>query len=248
MFKMGSHRPFEHSKHRLWPKERSRVKLAVWLPTTKVGNRPNFLACRRRATYGWKDLDEGYNFALDRIPIEGLHKKLFTLKIARVLVVGISGLPLGSPKTKSHLDVAPMERHRYNIRGKVVASPKVQAVVSLVCPSCLWLILAPKVLQLCTNHFVLVLCRSMWVIEACHFFLVPSWSSNMPLYPFIVLWAKECAPSPCSFDVFSLGFTFESVKELGLRHIFMQKQDFSLKKVKIFKWTKKLQLNFHLHS
>jgi hypothetical protein len=28
----------------------------------KVRNRPNLLAFRRRATYRWKDLDEGYNF------------------------------------------------------------------------------------------------------------------------------------------------------------------------------------------
>ncbi len=35
MSKMGSHDPFGHLKHKLWPKERSRVKLAIWLPTTK---------------------------------------------------------------------------------------------------------------------------------------------------------------------------------------------------------------------
>ncbi len=29
MSKMGSHDPFEHLKHKLWPKERSGVKLAI---------------------------------------------------------------------------------------------------------------------------------------------------------------------------------------------------------------------------
>jgi hypothetical protein len=52
--------------------------------------------------------------------------------------------------------------------------------------------------------------------EACHFFLVPSQSSNTPLYPFIVLGARERAPTPCSFVVFSLGLTFEPLKELGV--------------------------------
>jgi hypothetical protein len=66
-------------------------------------------------------------------------------------------------------------------------------VVSVVCPSCPWFVLAPKVFQLCTNHIVLVLCRSVWVSKSCHFFLVPSWSSNTPLYPSIVLQARECA-------------------------------------------------------
>jgi hypothetical protein len=32
---MGSHCPFGHLKHKLWPKERPGVKLVVWLPTTK---------------------------------------------------------------------------------------------------------------------------------------------------------------------------------------------------------------------
>ncbi len=29
MSKMGSHDPFGHLKHKLWPKERPRVKLAI---------------------------------------------------------------------------------------------------------------------------------------------------------------------------------------------------------------------------
>jgi hypothetical protein len=90
--------------------------------------------------------------------------------------------------------------------------------MSLVSSSCLWHVLAPKVLQLCTNHFVLVLCRFVWVIEACQFFLVPSWNSSTPLYPSKVLRARERAPIPYFLVVFNLGFTFESLKELGARH------------------------------
>jgi hypothetical protein len=73
--------------------------------------------------------------------------------------VGISGLPLGSLGTKNHLDVAPVERHKVYYKGEGGGFPQVQAVVSFVCLSCPWLVLTPKVLQLCTNHFVLVLCR-----------------------------------------------------------------------------------------
>jgi hypothetical protein len=43
----------------------------------KVGNCPDFLTCRWRATYRWKALDEGYNVALDLISIEGLQTKLW---------------------------------------------------------------------------------------------------------------------------------------------------------------------------
>jgi hypothetical protein len=75
--------------------------------------------------------------------------------------MGISGLPLGRPETKSHLDVAPMERRRVYYKGGGGGFPQVRAMVNLVCPSCPWLVLTPKVLQLCTNHFVLVLCKSV---------------------------------------------------------------------------------------
>jgi hypothetical protein len=72
----------------------------------------------------------------------------------------------------------------------------------VVCPCCPWLVLTPKMLQLCTNHFVFVLCKPMWVSEACHFFLVPFRSSSTPLYPSKVLRARERAPTPCSSVVF----------------------------------------------
>jgi hypothetical protein len=42
----------------------------------------------------------------------GLHMKLCTPKVAKVPIARISGLPLGSPGTKSHLDVAPVERRK----------------------------------------------------------------------------------------------------------------------------------------
>ncbi len=67
----------------------------------KVKNRPDFPVCRWRATYHWKALDEGYNFAWDLVAIEGLHKKLCALKVVGVPTDGISRLPLGSPGTKN---------------------------------------------------------------------------------------------------------------------------------------------------
>jgi len=84
----------------------------------KVGNRPNLCACRWRATYSWKALDEGYNFALDLISIRGLHTKLWRPKVVRIPTLAISGLPLGSPGTKNHLDVGPMERCKVNYKGE----------------------------------------------------------------------------------------------------------------------------------
>ncbi len=90
----------------------------------KVGNRPEILGFRKRATYRWKGLDETYNFASDRISIEGLLAKLRGSKVAGVPAGGISGLPCESPGTKSHLDVASVESHRVYYKGEGVGFPK----------------------------------------------------------------------------------------------------------------------------
>ncbi len=157
----------------------------------------------------------GDNFASDLILIRGLHAKLWAPKVTGIPTLAISGLPFESPETKCHLDVGLVERHKVYYKGEGGGFPQFWAMVSLVNPSCLWLVLAPKMFQLCTNHFVLVLCRFVWVVEACQFFLVPSRSSNTPLYPSKVLRARERAPIPYSSVVFYLGFTFESLKQSG---------------------------------
>jgi len=202
MSKMGLHRSFGHLKHKLWPKEGPGVKLAIWLLTTKSWESTWSLAWRWCATYRWKVLNKGYSFASDLIYIGGLLAKLCGLKVVGVPTLAISGLPLGSLGTKSHLDVGHVGSHIVYYKGEGGGFPQVWAVVSLVCSNCPWLVLALKVPQPCINHFVLVLCRSVWVVEACQLFLVPSRNSNMPLLPPQVLRARECAPTPYSFVVF----------------------------------------------
>jgi hypothetical protein len=46
--------------------------------------------------------------------------------------MGISGLPLWSPKTKCHLDVGLMERHIIYYKGEGGGFPQVRAVVNFV--------------------------------------------------------------------------------------------------------------------
>ncbi len=46
--------------------------------------------------------------------------------------MGISGLSLGSPKTKNHLDVAPEKKRKVYYKGEGGGFPQVRAVVSLV--------------------------------------------------------------------------------------------------------------------
>ncbi len=49
--------------------------------------------------------------------------------------MAISGLPLGSPETKSHFDVGLVERHKVYYKGEGGGFPQVWAVVSLVSPN-----------------------------------------------------------------------------------------------------------------
>ncbi len=117
----------------------------------KVGNQPNLLACRWRVTYHWKVVDEGYNFALDLISIGGLDTKLWGPKVTGVPTLRISELPFGSPMTKCHLDVGPLERHKVYNKGEGGGFPQIRAVVSLVSPSLHVTHPNTKVFQLCTN-------------------------------------------------------------------------------------------------
>jgi hypothetical protein len=112
----------------------------------KVGNRPDFLACRWCATYCWKALDKGYDFAWDIILIERLHTKLWTPKVVGVLVVRILGLSLGNPGTKWHLGVGLVARHKIYYNEEGGGFPQVRAVVSLVNPSLLMVRFGTKML------------------------------------------------------------------------------------------------------
>jgi hypothetical protein len=89
----------------------------------------------------------------------------------------------GIPGKKNYLDVSSVASHRIYYKGEGGGFLQVWAVVSLVCPCCPWPVLAPRVFQLCINHFVWVVCRPMWVSEAFQLFLIASRSSNTPFYP-----------------------------------------------------------------
>jgi hypothetical protein len=103
----------------------------------KVRNRPDPGAFRWSATHRWKALDERYKFALDLIPIGGLSKELCLQKVARVQTGTVSGLLLGSPGIKSHLDAGAVERRREYYMGEGASFPRVRAMVSLVNPELL---------------------------------------------------------------------------------------------------------------
>jgi hypothetical protein len=148
---MGSHCSFGHLKHKLWRKEGSGVKLAVWLPTTKSrestsSRHPNW-ECDMALERSRRGLQRWFKPRRDWT----LQSGIMSSQSPGTATETISGLQLGSPGKKNHLDVASVESWRIYYKGE--------------------------------GHFVWVLCRSVWMSKACQIFLVPSRSSDTPLYP-----------------------------------------------------------------
>jgi hypothetical protein len=181
---MRSHWWFGHIKHKLWPKQGPGVKLPVWPPTRKSQESTQFTWLQRACDIPLES---------SRWELQLCFKMHLDPRFARK-VIGLQscGSPnwcdFGTPtqesqERKTNLDVGFMASHRVYYKGEGGGFPQVWAVVSLVCSCYPWLVLAPKVLQLCTNHFVWVVCRPMWVNETCQLFLVPFRSSNTPFYP-----------------------------------------------------------------
>jgi hypothetical protein len=139
--------------------------------------------CRWHATHWWKALDKIYNFVSYLISIRGLHTKLWGPKVTGILTLAISGLPFGSPGTKSHLDVGLVERHKVYYKGEGGGFPQVRAVVSLVSPSLP--VARPSTKSALNMHWPLCVGfmqvrMNSWCLSL---FLVPSQSSSTSFYP-----------------------------------------------------------------
>jgi hypothetical protein len=131
MFKMASHDPFGHLKHKLWPKEGLRVKLGVklviWLPTTKSQESTRF-PCM------WHIVGK---FSTRVITL------LQTSSRLEVCTESYGTQSCGKPYfgnfgilgTKCHLDVGLVERHIIYYKGEGGGFPQVLAVVNLLNPS-----------------------------------------------------------------------------------------------------------------
>ncbi len=65
-------------------------------------------------------------------------------KFVEVPTLAISGLPLGSPETKCHLDMGLVERHIVYYKGEGGGFPQVWPMVSLVSPNSPIVVLAPN--------------------------------------------------------------------------------------------------------
>jgi hypothetical protein len=135
MSKIGSHDPFEHLKHKLWQKERSRVKLTIWLWIIKSRESPQLpcvqVACNIPLESSWWRLQLLFRPHLNQRSAY----KVMGPQSCRSPNFKNFETPIWSPKTKCHLHVGLVERHRVYYKGEGGGFPQVQAVVSLVSAS-----------------------------------------------------------------------------------------------------------------
>jgi hypothetical protein len=112
----------------------------------KVKNWHDPGVCRCSVTHSWKSLEDSYNFASDLIPIGGLSWELWAPKVSRIQTETILGLLLGSPGTKSHLDVGPMGERKDYYMGEGGGFSRVWVVGNQVNPCCPWLVPTPRLI------------------------------------------------------------------------------------------------------
>jgi hypothetical protein len=127
------------------------VKLSIWLLTAKRQKSLWLFFVKWRATYHWKALDKGYNFAyLNR----RFSEEVMGFQSRESPNFKNFGTPnLGVPWQDDIWVLAPWLGTK-NIMRKVVGCPKFGLWWVLWVRVCPWFICAPKMLQLCINQLV----------------------------------------------------------------------------------------------
>jgi hypothetical protein len=155
MSKMGSHFSFGHLKHKLWAKERSGVKLAIWLPTTKSHESTQFPCVK--AT--WDIPLESSRWGL-QLCFKPHYDRRSAQEVMRLQSRGnLRCYDFGTPTWEFRdKNVAPVKRRRVYYKGEGGGFPQVRAMVSLVCPNCPWWVLCVRIArgESCVSELLVV--------------------------------------------------------------------------------------------
>jgi hypothetical protein len=163
---MGLHDPFEHLKHKLWPKEKPRVKLLIWLPTTKSQESPWFpcvqVACHiLLERFQWR-----LQFCFRPHFNRRFTHKIMGLQSCKSPNFENFGIQLGSPKTKWHLGDGLVARHREQYKGgRWWLLPSLGRGESCEFVFARGLSMHQKCSNYILTNLLFGLCRSMWIIE-----------------------------------------------------------------------------------
>jgi hypothetical protein len=139
MSKMASHEPFGHLQPKLWEKEGLRVKLAVWLLTTKSRELTRIRRLQEECDMELESSQGELQYCFRPHPNRNFEQEVMLAQSP------FSGLHFGSPGKKCHSDVTSVKSYREYYMGEGGGFPWVRAVVSQVSPSCPWLVSTPRV-------------------------------------------------------------------------------------------------------
>jgi hypothetical protein len=132
---MASHWPFGHLQPKLWAKEGSGVKLAVWLPTTKSRESTWSRHCLEECDTTLESSQQELQLWFKNRPDPSSGRGTMAVQSSGSPTGTLSGLHFGSPNKMCHSDVASATSRREYYMGEGGGFPRVRAVVSLVCPS-----------------------------------------------------------------------------------------------------------------
>jgi hypothetical protein len=143
---MGSHISFVYSKHKLWPKEGSKVKLPIWFPIIKNQESPWFTYVQVLCHISLKSSQQGLQLYFRPYFNRRSLQKVIGFQSRESFNFGNFGTPkLGVPRQNDIWVQALWLGIDNIIMGKVVASPKSGPWWVLWVCVCLWFVHAPKV-------------------------------------------------------------------------------------------------------
>jgi len=206
---MGSHDPFGHLKHKLWPKEGSGVKLAISLSTTKSWESPRF-PCMQVSCH---ILLESFRWGLQLFFRPHFNRR-FIHKVMGPQLWGFRDSHLGVLGQNDIWVLVLWPGIEYTIRGKVVASPKFGPWWIMWVRVCSWLVRAPKGSNYALTNLLFGLCRSVWVSDL--LVNLPSPILELQHAPLTLkCWPREHTPTLSLSVIFFFGLVAELIKELG---------------------------------
>jgi hypothetical protein len=163
---MSSNDSFGHLKHKLWPKEGSGVKLAIWLPTIKSRESIRFPCVQVVCDISLKSFQQwAITLFQTSSPLEVYTQSYGTPKSWESQLWEFWDSHLGVPGQNDIWVLVPWPGTKYTIRGKVVASPKFGSWWVLWIYVCPWFVRALKCSNYALTNLRFGLCRSVWIIE-----------------------------------------------------------------------------------
>jgi hypothetical protein len=134
MSKMGSRDPFGHLQHKLWQKERPRVKLVVWLSTTKSRESTRLLCVQMECDTLLESSRQELQLYFRPHPDCRFEQEVMVLQSYGSPTLAIRDSPLGIPGQKGHLDMGFADTRREYYMGEGGGFLWVHAVVNLMSP------------------------------------------------------------------------------------------------------------------